>query len=45
MKISALAAGLAIDQVYANIPFPKKQMSCGDGLASCFRGMPCEAGQ
>lgn len=44
MKTSALALGFALGRVYANIPFPKVHLSCGDGLSSCFRGMPCEDG-
>ncbi|KAL8694247.1 MAG: hypothetical protein Q9218_001073 [Villophora microphyllina] len=40
MKTSVLAMGFALGQVYANIPFPKPQMKCGDGHSSCFRAMP-----
>ncbi|KAL8743824.1 MAG: hypothetical protein Q9190_003868 [Brigantiaea leucoxantha] len=42
MKASILAVGLALGQVYANLPIPNKPMTC-IGVATCNRGQPCDA--
>ncbi|KAL8863660.1 MAG: hypothetical protein Q9178_000343 [Gyalolechia marmorata] len=43
MKASVLAMGLALAQVYANIPVKPHPMKCGDGVATCLsEAIPCD---
>ena len=43
MKSSILAMGLALAQVYANIPVKPHAMRCGDGVATCLsEAIPCD---